>query len=233
MIVDCARSFGDLVMAHRGKRICVMAGGPTLADDLSRVDADVWISVNEHGAKHRPVDYVVAMDGTHTRLQIPMRKHLRKFTDAPIIGPWHWNDFQLMRWPLQPAFLLSGVVASWVASMMGGHPVILSGFDCYAGDGATITQHRNYLPHVLGEVRVVSGPLQEFYPAYDPAEQFGEYHPPEGLDTESVRDGETVIRVLKPFEFRGREWPPGTLMRVSRYEVRRQLKHKSIEEVPA
>ena len=42
------RSFGELVMRHRGQRICVMGGGPTLATDLESVEADVWISVNEH-----------------------------------------------------------------------------------------------------------------------------------------------------------------------------------------
>lgn len=231
MITRFARTFGELVMAHRGQRICVMGGGPTLASDLERVQADVWISVNEHGAKLRPADYVVAMDNTHTRHQTHMEKHLRQFTQAPVIGPWHWNQFQMMKWPLQPKFMLSGVIASWVASMMGGHPVILAGFDCYGGDGATVNQHRTFVPHLLGEVRVVSGPLLEFYQAYDPFEAFGGYCPPTGLDLEALNDGEVVIRVLKQFEFRGREWPPGTLMRVSRYEVRRQLKHKSVEEV--
>lgn len=231
MISLCARGFGDLVMAHRGQRICVMGGGPTLASDLDRVDADVWISVNEHGAKLRKADYVVAMDNTHTRLQTHMQKHLRQFTQAPVIGPWHWCEYQLLKWPLQPKFMLSGVIASWVASMMGGHPVILAGFDCYGGDNATLTQHREYLPHVMGQVRVVSGPLLKHYPAYDAAETFGDYAPPAGLDIDALNDGEIVIRVLKQFEFRGREWPPGTLMRVSRYEVRLQLKHKSVEEV--
>ena len=231
MISACARGFGELIMAHKGKRICVMGGGPTLASDLQRVDADVWISVNEHGAKLRPADYVVAMDNTHTRLGTHMERHLRQFTQAPVIGPWHWNDFQMMKWPLQPKFMLSGVIASWVASMMGGHPVILAGFDCYGGQGSSITQHREFVPHVMGEVRVVSGPLLQFYPQYDPAEQFGEYRAPTGLDLDGLKDGEIVIRVLKQFEFRGREWPPGTLMRVSRYEVRRQIKHKSVEEV--
>ncbi|HWH74777.1 MAG TPA: hypothetical protein VNV16_11005 [Methylibium sp.] len=216
-------------MAHKGQRICVMGGGPNLASDLERVQADIWISVNEHGARLRKADYVVAMDNTHTRLQTHMEKHLRQYTNAPIIGPWHWDDFQLMRWPLQPKFLLSGVIASWVATMMGSHPAILAGFDCYGG--AQTNQHREYLPHLVGQVRVVSGPLTQFYKTYEAAETFGEYVPPVGLDIEGLSDGEIVVRVLKNFEFRGREWPPGTMMRASRYEVRRQIKHKSLEVV--
>lgn len=231
MTPNITRSFGDLVMAHKGQRICVMGGGPTLAKDLESVKADVWISTNEHGAKHRKVDYVVAMDNTHTKLHVPMQKHLRQFTDAPIIGPWHWNDFQLMKWPLQPKFLISGVVATWVASMMGAHPVILAGFDCYNGHGATVGQHKSYIPHVTADVRVVSGPLLDFYPEYRANEKRKPYKVPEELNLSDLLDGEIVVKVLAPFEFRGHEWPLGTHLRVSRYEVRRQLKHKSLVEV--
>lgn len=225
------RSFGDLVMAHKGQRICVMAGGPNLAADIERVDADVWISVNEHGAKLREVDYVVAMDNTHTKLHVPMNKHLRKFTKAPIIGPWHWNDYQLMRWPLQPRFMISGVVASWVASMMGAHPVILAGFDCYNGDAPTVRQHENYREHLIGQVRVCSGPLLKFHQVHSQAEVLEAYVPPKALDLDALTEGEIVVEVMKPFEFRGREWPIGTRLRVSRFEVRLQLKHKSLKEV--
>jgi hypothetical protein len=226
-------SFGDLVMRHRGARICVMGGGPTLAADVAKVEADVWISVNEHGAKVRgEVDYVVAMDDIHTQLHTPMLRHIRRWTAAPIITPWFWGDFQLMKWPLIPRFMISGVVASWAASMMGAHPVILAGFGCRDGHGATIGQHRDYLPHVLGEVRVCSGPLTQFYPLYT-GEPLGPYVVPAGLDLDELTRGEIVVKCRKPFEFHGREWPPGTQLRVSAYEVRRQIKHGSLIEVPA
>lgn len=223
-------SFGDLVMRHKGARICVMGGGPSLASDLEKVEADIWISVNEHGARVRPADYVVAMDDIHTKLHTPMLKHIRAVTDAPIISPWFWGDYQIMKWPLQPKFMLSGVVASWVASMMGAHPVILAGFDCYGGHGATMGQHRNYVPHVHAQVRVCSGPLTAFYPLYT-GEPLGPYVIPDALDLDELTKGEIVVKVLKRFEYHGREWPVGAQLRVSAYEVRRQIKHKSLVEV--
>lgn len=226
------RSFGELVMRHKGERIVVMAGGPSLQSDLAQIKkGDVWISVNEHGAKVRPADYVVAMDDIHTKLNVHMAKHLRQFTDAPIICPWHWGDYQLSTWPLNPKFLLSGVVASWVAYMMGAHPVILAGFDCYNGHGATIGQHRNYFPHIKGEVRVVSGPLTQFWPEYRPDERRSTYVAPDVFTAHPEFADEIKVRVIKPVPVRGHEWPVGTELMVSRFEVRRQLKHKSLEVV--
>jgi hypothetical protein len=225
------RSFGELVMAHKGERICVMGGGPSLVSDLESVKADVWISVNEHGAKIRKADYLVAMDDIHTKLHTPMLKHLRQHTDAPIICPWHWGDYQLSTWPLSPRFMLSGVMATWVAYLMGAHPLILAGFDCYGGHGATMGQHRSYVPHVKCEVRVVSGPLTEFYPAYRANERRAAYVPPDVFTEHPEFADEIKVRVVKPVAVRGHEWPVGTELMVSRFEVRRQIKHKSLLEV--
>lgn len=224
---------GDLVLKHKGQRICVMGGGPSLVSDMEQVKADVVISVNGHGAGIRKPDYVVAMDTQHTAKGVDMRKYIRMFTDAPIIGPWGTCEYQVLKWPLQPKFMLSGVVATWVASMMGAHPVILAGFDCYGGDAKTIEQHRLYMEYVTSEVRVCSGPLLDLYPAYRPNERRKAYQPPAGLDIEKLREGEIVVKVMKPFSFRGREWPRGTLLRVARYEVRLQLKHKTLVEMTA
>src|SRR6185369_11887995 len=145
--------------------------------DLERVKADIWISVNEHGAKLRPVDYVVAMDNQHTKLGVMMLGHIRAHTAAPIIGPWHWNDWQLTNWPGMPSMPLSGVIASWVAYLLGGHPVIMAGFDCYGG--RKVGQHRLIEPHIKAEVRVVSGPLVGLFKQYDPAEVFPEFVAPD------------------------------------------------------
>lgn len=208
-----------------------MGGGPSLAADLERVKADVWISVNEHGARVRPADYVVAMDTTHTVHKTEMRKHIRAHTDAPIIGPWGWNDYQILKWPLQPRFMLSGVVATWVASLMGAHPVILAGFDCYDGDPKIIGQHRDYMPHILGDVRVCSGPLLDLYPVHRDKERRKKYRPPAALDVEALTGSEILVKAKKAFEFRGVEWPAGTILKVPPHEVRMQLKHKSLIEV--
>lgn len=224
------KSLGELVMRHKGARICVMGGGPNLADDIAKVDADIWISANEHGAKLRPVDYVLAMDSLHTALKVPMLEHIRPHTQAPIIGPWHWCDYGITNYPLAPRLMFSGVVATWVAYLMGAHPLILAGFDCYGGTHRSMDQHKEYAPHVRCAVRVVSGPLVGIWPAYKPAESFGDYVPPEVLSDVEMPHG-VKVKVIKPVEIRGHQWPIGTVLTVPRQEVWRQIKHRSLAEV--
>jgi hypothetical protein len=229
MTLERMRSFGELAMRHRGARICVMGGGPTLAPDIEKVTADVWISTNEHGAKLRPVDYVVAMDNLHTKLGVSMKGHIRPHTQAPILGPWHWNDWQITRWPGLPNMPLSGVIATWVAYILGAHPVILAGFDCYGG--RKVGQHREMAPNIAAEVRVVSGPLIGLYRQYDPQETFAPYVAPDVMKLMPELDGEIKVRVRKPVAIRGYEWPIGSELVIPRYEVKHQLKHKSLVEI--
>jgi hypothetical protein len=229
--VIALHSFGELVMRHKGARICVMGGGKRLADDMETVDADIWISSNEHGAKVRPVDYVLAMDNIHTGLKVPMEGHIRQHTKAPIIGPWHWCDFGLTTYPLAPRLLLSGVIATWAAAMMGAHPVILAGFDCYGGTPRATNQHGDYVPHLKQfEVRVASGPLLQYWKQYSREEEMPHYAPPDVfVETEhGVR-----VKVIKPVEIRGHVWPAGSVLHVPKAEVWRQIKHRSLEELPA
>ncbi len=227
------KSFGELVMRHKGARICVMGGGPNLASDIEKVDdADIWISSNEHGARLRRVDYVVAMDNLHTALKVPMEGHIRPHTKAPIIGPWHWCDYGITNYPLAPKLIFSGVIAQWAAYLMGAHPVIMAGFDCYGGTHRSMGQHKEMAPHVRCPVRVVSGPLIGTWPAYDPAEKFGEYVPPDVFGVEKTAHG-IKVRVVKPVDIRGHQYPPGTVLTVPRAEVWRQIKHRSLAEVSA
>ena len=223
-------SFGELVMRHKGQRICVMGGGPNLASDIERVDADIWVSANQHGAKLRPVDYVVAMDNLHTVHKVPMKGIIREFTDAPIIGPWHWCDYGITTYPLAPRLLFTGVIAQWVAYLMGAHPIIMAGYDCYGGTHRTRSQHKEYAGFIKGEVRVASGTLLGVWPEYDPEEQFKPYVVPDVFDFAEERHGVTV-KVIKPVPIRGVEYPPGTVLRVPKAEVWRQIKHRSLMEI--
>lgn len=225
------RSFGELVMRHKGARICVMGGGPTLAADIAQVEADVWVSANQHGAALRPVDYVVAMDNLHTVHRTPMHEVIREHTDAPIIGPWHWCDYGITNYPLFPRLMFTGVVAHWLAGLLGGHPVILAGFDCYVGKSrGTFSAHKDYVQFMRNvQVRVVSGPLCELWPTYDANESFAPYVVPADLDIE--REHGVMVKVIKPVEVRGVEYPIGTVLRVPKAEVWRQIKHRSLAEV--
>lgn len=224
------KTLGDLLMSHKGQRICLMGGGPNLDDDLAKVKADVWISVNEHGAKLRDVDYVVAMDNTHTRLKVPMDKHIRQYTDAPIIGPWQTCDYQIVQWPLMPKVILSGVVGSWVGYIMGAHPLIMAGFDCYGGDHRTMKEHESYLNHVKCDVQVVSGPLLKHYPEFKIARGKRKAYNPPDVFREALGDF-VKVKVRSPVDVHGCKWPVGTVLNVSAYEFRRQIKHKSLEVI--
>jgi hypothetical protein len=223
------KPLGDLIMRHKGQRICVMGGSKSLDADLERIEADVWISVNNHGAMRREVNYIVCMDNIHTGNKREMRHFLREFSDAPVISPWHWGDYQVLSWPGYPKLYNSGIIASWIAYLMGGHPVIFAGFDCYKADGRIIRMHRDYLDHIKAECRVASGPLLSFYQQYDPDEKFKRYKVPE-IFGEATK-GFIKVRVVAPFEYRGYQWPIGSVLTVSAYEVKLQLKHKSLERI--
>lgn len=219
----------DLIMKHEGKRICLMGGAKSLKSDLEDIEADVWISVNDHGARVRPVDYIVCMDNVHTKHKVEMRHFLREVSDAPIISPWHWGQYQICRWPDYPYLFNSGVIASWVAYLMGAHPIIFAGFDCYGGDGRIYNMHATYDKHNKCEIRAASGRLTELYPKYDPGEVLPPYVKPEVFG--EALEGQIKVEVKKQFEYRGYKWPIGTVLTVAEYEVRRQLKHKSLIQV--
>jgi hypothetical protein len=141
-------------------------------------------------------------------------------TKAPIIGPWHWCDYGITHYPLEPRLVFSGVIAQWCGYLMGAHPLILAGFDCYGGTHRSMGQHKEYAPHLKCEIRVASGPLIGTWPKYDPAETFPEYVPPEVfIETEHG----VKVRVVKPVEIRGLQYPVGTVLQVPRAEVWRQI----------
>lgn len=221
----------DLIMAHAGQSICVMGGSPSLDDDLEKVDADVYISVNDHGARRREVDYIVCMDNIHTGNKQEMRHFLRKFSDAPVISPWHWGQYQICKWPEYPYLFNSGVMATWVAGLMGAHPLIMCGFDCYGGDRRIMDMHLKFIPHIESEIRVVSGPLIGDFQKYDESERFGEFEIPEIFGP--ANEGQIKVKVKAQFQYRDHEWPIGSVLTVNEFEVRRQIKHKSLEVVDA
>jgi hypothetical protein len=115
--------------------------------------------------------------------------------------------------------------------MLGGHPVILAGFDCYGGVPRSVNQHKDYVPHVKCDVRVASGPLVGVWPAYDALEQRTAYVPPDVFGEVATAPHGVKVRVMKPVAIRGREWPVGTVLHVPRQEVWRQIKHRSLAEV--
>ncbi len=107
-----------------GKSVCCIGGGPV--SDLP--ECDIYISANEHGARLRRVDFVVAVDTFHGITRKPMRAHIRDYSDAPMIGPQRDADVRLKWWPGCPERLLSGVTAVYVAAQWRARSIHLVGF---------------------------------------------------------------------------------------------------------
>lgn len=225
-------AFTDIVLKHKGARVVVMGGAPGLAEQIDGLKADVWISANDHGAKLRDVDYIVAMDDQHGETKENMRARLRKVSQAPIIGPWPHNDYQLSEWPDAPRKVLSGMVGAWCAWAMGAKVVILTGMNGYDGRAGAIRDARLMASQIHCPIRIIgAGPLADTFQQYDPAETFGRYTPHSSINGLLGRDGEVRIRVIKPTQVRGIDVKRGDEITVMRHEVARLIRHRMVAEV--
>lgn len=222
--------FRDLILKHKGKRICVMGGADSLADDLEKIEADIYISTNGHGCDYVPADYVLAMDENNTKLNVPMGDYLRSITDAPIISPRHFADYQLMSWPQAPRDVLSGMIAAWAAFMMGAKVVILAGMDGYKQSGY-IHEASKIARDINCPVRVMSPELEKTWSMYDAKEKFGRFTPHSSINAWLDVDESITIEVIKPTTVRGALRAKGFQMKVMRHEVASLLKHKMLREV--
>lgn len=223
--------FRDAFLRHKGKRICVMGGAPSLEDDLKHVSADVYISANERGAALREPDYLLAMDESHRGTHESMGRYLRRHSSAPIISPHGYADIRLGQWPQQPRWVLSGMVAIWAAFVMGAKVVIVAGCDAFGGEPGYVDEARKIARDVHCPVRVVSGPLTEVWAPYDPAEKFGRYTPHTAISGWLGRDGKIEVRVRKPCTMAGIDRTPGEVLTAWRHEAHVLLKHRMIEEI--
>jgi hypothetical protein len=225
-------TFNDLILSQKGKRICIMGGADSLAVDLEQIQADVYISTNGHGSNFVPPDYVLAMDETHQTRQIPMLQAIREATDAPIISPRGYADYQLASWPQAPRDVLSGMVAAWAAFVMGAKVVILTGMNGYK-DKNYVFESSKMARDIHCPVRVVSDELSGIWPMYDPSEKFGRYKPHPSINAWLEVDEMTTIEVLKATQIRGVDVKPGDKMPMMRHQALRLLKHKMVREVAA
>lgn len=224
--------FRDLVLAHKGKTICVMGGADCLADDLKAVKADVFISCNGHGVDLVAPDYLLAMDEINRSKNKPMGEFLRGLGEVPIISPHDYADYRLGVWPQHPRFVLTGMIGAWVAMMLGAKAVVLAGMDAYGGqDSGYMDEAKKIARDVHIPVRVASGPLSAVWPEYDPKEKFGRYSAPSQIDGWLGNDGEIEVEVIKPTSLPGRDLMPGERLRVMRHEVAKLIRHRMLKEV--
>jgi len=220
--------FRDLILAHKGKVICVLGGAPI--DQVPK--ADIYISANAHHVDKVKPDYVLAMDETHQHKKICMGAHIRALTDAPVISPHPYADYSLPMWPQHPRWVLTGMIGVWAAFMMGAKAVIVAGMDGYGGENGYLDEAKKISRDVHCPVRVYGGgPMEKAWPAYDPGERFGRYKPHGSIDAWLGKDGQVTVRVRKRCSIRGRDASPGDEFTLMRHEVARELKHKMVVEV--
>lgn len=224
--------FRELILKHKGKRFAVMGGGPSLAADMDRIGSvDVVISTNGHGVGIRKPDYLLAIDHTHTGKGVPMGSYLRGLSDAPIVSPHGFADYRMGFWPSSPRFVLSGLVATWAAFVMGAKVVCLAGMDGYAKNDYR-GEARRIARDIHCPVRVMpSSPLADVWPVFDPGEKFGRYSPHSSIAGLLGIDNSIRIRVRKPCTINYTNFEAGAEMTVMRHEVARLLKHRMVEEI--
>lgn len=179
----------ELALKHAGRPIVVMGGGESLPEHLARCPKDaVYISANQHGAMLRKVDYILALDS--------IEDIVRPF-DVPIIGKRPWCDIRIENWK---NIGNSGMEAARAAWVLGGHPIILAGMDCYTAGtyhhnpgaelkGTAMNPLQDHLRHWQGirdllpgaTIRTCGGPTTAIFPEWDPAEILPAWSPPAEL----------------------------------------------------
>lgn len=184
-------------MKYLGKRILVLCGGPSVNNDIKEVsDYDICISANQHGMKVKECDFIVSMDEYHQQKNIHMREFLEDLKPKKISIRF-WSDYRISGIS-KNAYMNSGTMAVYVACLLGGNPVIVTGIDGY--QNGTYFHNINedcpglrypyinyclmfqYLKNLCTgyNVRPISGPLLEYFKKYDPNEKF---HPIEVPDS--------------------------------------------------
>ena len=221
--------FNELINTHEGARVCVMGGAACLDDDLKQINADLFISANEHGCKIRKADYIVAMDEQHGCGRA-MGKVLREFSDAPIISPASYSDYKMSTWPFAPRRIYSGLVGAWVAWALGAKVVILAGMDSYNGTVGAVNKAKKYHAEIPCPVRSVGGRMGDVWPAYRKGERFRVKHYP-AMDTLIMKDGMTTVRAMKPTSVNGIDLDKGDTLEVMRHDARRLLRHNILVEI--
>lgn len=232
------RLITDLVDKYDGP-ILVIGGGPSVPSDFEKLPADFKpacvLSANNHGFKQDrfKVDYIVCCDNLHSETKQRCQEWLSPY-GVPIITRHWWGDYRT------PKFRMlgnSGQTAIAVGVMLGGHPVIATGMDCWQGKtyfhdpdvkvactgrslGAVAKQLRG-VKDWIGDpnvVRVVSGPMIPMFKRWTCGENVSKLR--QLPYAASLVDGSTyTVRATKTISYELATVPAGAQFPVSKEEA--------------
>jgi hypothetical protein len=119
-----------LVGPHEGKPMLVICGGPSMSEALELIPADYpacVISANGHGFKQDKfkVDYLTHVDVVFSKTQVPSAQHFAQY-GVPTISRWSFADYRIPNCNFAGD---TGMTAVWIASLLGGHPIVVAGLD--------------------------------------------------------------------------------------------------------
>lgn len=222
----------ELILKHKGKRICVMGGSAALEEHMAQVQADVYISANGHTVDGIAPDYVVCMDAKHATTGQDAVELMRLSHSCPIISPNAGADYLLPEWPGAPKLTLSGAVAIWLAWAMGAKTVTVAGMDGY--EGRHVGAYDYARSAVSVPVRIVGGgPLAVgSWGVFSPDEKFPKYQETDALKSLfATGSGLVVYEVIKRTHVGGRDVFKGEQVRMLPSQAVRLLKHGMIRNV--
>lgn len=205
----------------------MIGGGPSLPAAMKAapsIEHAIYLSANAHGVKYWPCDYIVMLDDNEAWLTpygVPIASTLRTGT----LRLYHQRFHQ------------SGMMAAYLAWVLGCSPILLAGIDCYTGDtyhddprakssGCSVRpeEHLRRWREVRAwldgaDVRALAGPLLEhgIFPPHDPTAPAG---PPAAAHDLFVDVGGKVVTFTGTAELRPFRFQPGDTVELCDNELR-------------
>lgn len=203
----------SIALKHAGKPVGVLCGGPSLPSQLDQIaHCAALISANDHGCILQKCDYIVACDLVHTVTREDMERRLRR-QRVPIVSPLFYADYRIPDWTAEWNSGMHGIYLAW---LLGAHPIIVAGLDCYTGDtyfhtagvgassghtkGLALFQaHARQLQAAMPGacVRLAGGPLVGLWPAHDPVEVLPPWQASPALQAQAVPPALARVRMLQ------------------------------------
>lgn len=235
--------------------ILVVGGGIRAPAEWEKVrgeDFKCIISANSHGFRLpgcKP-DFIWANDTIHSETKESMEALLRPY-GVPILSRHWWADYRAAEWDVSGN---SGMAAIAAAVILGGHPVVAIGFDCFQ-EGTHFwepsAQNVNagkplyaFSPRVqkLAErlqgatITALSGPLLRQFMLWEPGKSYPpRKYPIQLVDSHAEKEQypvEAVQEFTMPFDRRA-EIPVGAQFVMSAEEIDRALRLGDVKALGA